>query len=311
MNKNMKKGLGAAALVLALVAGIITGSQTPKVQMKDGSNIVYESDFGVLTAKEYHDMMVDNQQELVLYSKFEKDVLSSFEKDESIKEAAASRVKMTEQNLKEEDRLSMDGELKSMGYKGFDELTLFYENMIYRDRVSDTYVQDNLNELFPAYAKEHNPRMVSHILIKVENVNKITDEEQTKLNSIRQRILNGEDFKEVAKEVSDDNSKESGGNLGLMDKNTPFIPSFLAAALKQEAGQIYDWVPSEYGFHLIRVDATDAETIQKQEGLSMQIVQSEPKISVTVMSKIIKDSNIEFLDEAFEKQIYDIMGGSF
>lgn len=310
MNKNIKRGLVALALILALATGIIVGNQSPNAPLKDGSNIVYESDFGQLSAKEYYALMTENQRDLTLYAKFEKDILSSFTKDESIKDTAKSRVAMVEQNLNEENRNQMDAELRSMGYDGMNDLTLFYENMIYRDRIADEYVKANIDEIYPTYAKEYNPRTVSHILIKVADVSKPTEEEISNLTSIRQRILDGEAFETVAKEVSDDTSKEQGGYLGLMDKNTPFIPSFLEAALKQEAGEIYDWIPSEYGFHLILVNSTDAETIKKENELPMQIVQSEPQISITVMTKIIKDSNIEFIDKDFEKKIFDIMGGA-
>lgn len=310
MKPNTKKFLVVGALALALVAGIATGSQGSKAPIKDGSNVVYESEYGQLSAREYYKLMVDNQQELVIYSKFEKDVLSSFEKDKETVESAQARTKMAKENLDEENMKKMDDELRTMGYDGIDELQLFYENMIYRDRVASTYVQENLDALFPNYEKEHKPRLVSHILIKVEDTDNVTTEEQAKLDSIKKRILDGEDFKTVAKEVSDDNSKEAGGYLGLMDKNTPFITSFLEAALAQEAGQIYDWVPSEYGFHLILVDSTESEQLKLETDLPMLIVSAEAQVSVTVMTKIIQDSGIEFVDKDFEKKILDIMGGS-
>lgn len=302
INKNIKR-FSIAMVTLSLLSGC--ASSAP---VKDGSPVVYESDFGQVSAKEYYGMMKQNQK-LVLYARFEKDVLSSFKKDQSIIDTAKSRVDSMTATLKDEDKESMDIELRSMGYKGMDELQIFFENMIYRDRMSVDYVNQNMNEIYPTYAKEYLPRLVSHILVKVEDVDKPTKEEQEKLNSIRNRVLKGESFATVAKEVSDDTSKEQGGSLGLMDKTTNFVPTFLAAALSQKEGQIADWVKSEHGYHLILVDSTDPETIQKDSNLAMQIVQSEPKISVAVMNKIITDSKVEFLDETFEKEITEILEG--
>lgn len=310
MKKNTKLGLGIGGITLLVIAIVLVSTQSPKAPIKDDSYVIYETTYGQVSAKEYYKTLSESQLELAMYAKFEKDILDSMEKDSNVTEVAKQRVKDIKENVQEAELKKMGDELTAMGYNGIEELEGFFANMIYRDHIANQYVNENIDELFPGYAQEFKPRTVSHILIKVEDVTNPTAEEKANLSNIRKRILDGENFADVAKELSVDTSKEQGGALGLMDKNTPYVETFLNAALTQEAGKIYDWVASEHGFHLILVDATDEDTIKKTDGIEMQIVQSVPQVSLTVMNKIINDSGVEFLDDDFKNKIFKIMEGA-
>ncbi len=73
------------------------------------------------------------------------------------------------------------------------------------------------------------------------------------LQDIRERVLNGEDFAELAKEYSDDpGSAQYGGELGFVERGQ-FVPEFEAAALKMEAGDLSQPIESDFGFHLIEL----------------------------------------------------------
>lgn len=310
MNKNTKIGFGIGGIILVVIAIVLVTTQSPKAPIKDGSYVIYETTYGQVSAKEYYNLLINSQLDLSMYAKFEKDVLDSMDKSDDVITVAKQRAKDITDSVQEAELNQMADELYAMGYNGLDELEGFFANMIYRDQAANQYVSENIDALFPEYAENFKPRTVSHILIKVEDISNPTNEEKETLANIRQRILNGEDFAEVAKEVSVDTSKDQGGALGLMDKTTPYVEPFLNATLAQEPGKIYDWVQSEHGFHLILVNATDAETLKKTNGIEMQIVQSVPQVSLTVMTKIINDSGIEFLDENFKNKIYKIMEGA-
>lgn len=304
--KKYTKHIVASLVVVALVITIAITSAN-KVPQKEGSPLVYESSYGAISQKEYFEMLNTPQSDILVYAKFETDLLTAIEKDETIIENAKKQAMLMLENTPDDQLSGMEAELKQMGYDGMDELHVYFENMMYRDRVATEYVTENMDALFPAYQEENKARTISHILIKVEDVSNPTAEETANLKAIRQRILDGEDFATVAKEVSVDTSKEQGGALGLMDASTPFVPQFLKAALEQEAGQIYDWVQSEYGFHLILVNDTDPDVIKKIDGLASMMVQSTPKISVTIMQKIMVDADVKFSDEAFEARLNEII----
>ncbi len=71
---------------------------------------------------------------------------------------------------------------------------------------------------------------------------------------IRQEILEGADFGDVARrESADSGSAERGGDLGEVALGT-FVPQFEEAALTLRPGQISEPVQSEFGYHIIRLE---------------------------------------------------------
>jgi peptidyl-prolyl cis-trans isomerase SurA len=92
----------------------------------------------------------------------------------------------------------------------------------------------------------------SHILLKPSA---IRDEAQTiaLAKELRQRALNGEDFRELAKEYSEDiGSAQEGGDLGW---TTPgqLVPEFQKAMDESAPGEIHVPVASQFGWHVIKV----------------------------------------------------------
>ena len=94
----------------------------------------------------------------------------------------------------------------------------------------------------------------SHILVKVDADAAQEDKAlaQEKIEGIREQLLAGEDFAELAKSLSDCPSGEYGGDLGTFGRGR-MVASFEAAAFAQEAGDIGDIVTSPFGFHIIKV----------------------------------------------------------
>ena len=104
-------------------------------------------------------------------------------------------------------------------------------------------------------------RTVAHILVRVGAT--ATDEERAaarkKIESVREALLNGADFAQVARETSDCASASRGGELGLIPKGRE-DPAFEEAVYTQEIGEIGEVVESVVGFHVIKVlDELDEE----------------------------------------------------
>ncbi len=72
------------------------------------------------------------------------------------------------------------------------------------------------------------------------------------LTEIRERIVAGEDFGELARKYSDDGSARGGGDLGWTQRGK-FVPPFEAAAYKLDPGQISEVVETQFGFHIIQL----------------------------------------------------------
>lgn len=80
------------------------------------------------------------------------------------------------------------------------------------------------------------------------------------ITAVKQRIDNGEAFGDVAKEVSEDPSAESGGNLGKLKLDDLGNEEFSKAAEALAIGEVSDPVLTPFGFHLIQVTGKDRQT---------------------------------------------------
>jgi peptidyl-prolyl cis-trans isomerase SurA len=80
-------------------------------------------------------------------------------------------------------------------------------------------------------------------------------EAKKKLELLKERVLSGEKFEELALLYSDDlGSRKAGGELDFR-KRGELVPEFEAAALKLKPGEMSEIVESPFGFHLIQLIA--------------------------------------------------------
>jgi peptidyl-prolyl cis-trans isomerase SurA len=70
------------------------------------------------------------------------------------------------------------------------------------------------------------------------------------------RLLEGEDFAELAKKYSDDPSAKDGGSLGSLKKGE-LAPDIEAAILRLRPGEISTPFRSQVGYHLFRLDSRE------------------------------------------------------
>ena len=107
----------------------------------------------------------------------------------------------------------------------------------------EVYAQENLSTE-GQMNKEYTQVRASHILVK-------TEEEAKQL---REEIVAGKDFAEVAKEVSLCPSGKEGGDLGYFRKGQ-MVPEFENAAFTLPIGQVSEPIKTQFGWHLIVVTA--------------------------------------------------------
>jgi peptidyl-prolyl cis-trans isomerase D len=122
------------------------------------------------------------------------------------------------------------------------------EKVFYQDNVSQYKLEDRAH--------------VAHILFKT--VGK-TDAEAAEIKKKAEDVLNkakhGGNFADLAKQNSEDTTKDKGGDLGWIVRGQT-VPEFEAAAFSLPKGSISDLVKTQYGFHIIQV--IDRETARTQ-----------------------------------------------
>jgi peptidyl-prolyl cis-trans isomerase C len=110
---------------------------------------------------------------------------------------------------------------------------------------------DENSELFDAEAQVH----ARHIIFNatLESDAKTVAEARTKAEAARKRALAGEDFAELARELSEGPTAPNGGDLGFFAQGQT-APAFSAAAFALEPGGISPVVRTPFGLHVIKVE---------------------------------------------------------
>lgn len=143
---------------------------------------------------------------------------------------------------------------------GYDTLPSFisefegYKKELVKPYLTNKEVEESL--ITEAYERMKEEINASHILISVaENASpEDTLKAYEKIMAIRERILNGEPFDEVARATSDDPSaKNNGGNLGYFTAFNMIYP-FESAAYKTGVEEVSMPVRTKYGYHIIQVN---------------------------------------------------------
>jgi len=162
------------------------------------------------------------------------------------------------------------------------------------DEESKAYYDAN-----PQLFKQPEQVKASHILIKVEA--DATDEQKAearkKINDIQQKIKNGGDFAELAKEYSEGPSNVRGGDLGYFRRGQMVKP-FEDAAFAMQTDEVSDVVETRFGYHLIKVYDKKPEQIvayaDVKEQLDQRMKQEKAeKEANQYIEQLKKDAKIE------------------
>ena len=103
----------------------------------------------------------------------------------------------------------------------------------------------------------------SHILV----------EDEATANDVKRRLDDGEDFADVARELSTCPSNENGGNLGHFTRGR-MVPEFEEAAFALELDEVSKPVKTQFGYHIIKLDHRHEARKQELEEVKDQIGQN-------------------------------------
>jgi len=208
-----------------------------------------------------------------------------FPNEEKFKDAL-SKKKLSEETVKSQ-----------MG-QGMAIQKLIDEKIVQKITISDKETKAYYDS-HPDFFKEPEQVKASHILIKVEPK---FDESQKaearkKIETIQQKLKEGQDFAALAKEFSECPSSEKGGDLGYFRRGQMVKP-FEDAAFSLEPNKTSDIVETMFGYHLIKTIDKKPETIvpykDVKDKLEQYLKQEEVKKEIKLyVDKLRKKAKVE------------------
>lgn len=130
-------------------------------------------------------------------------------------------------------------------------------------------------------------REASHILITVKD-DADNDAALEKIEGIRARIVAGEDFADLARELSEDpGSAGDGGSLGEIERGV-MVQTFEAELFSMQVDELSEPVKTGFGWHLIKLHAISGGEVQSFESVRAELED-------------------EIRTELAESQIYDLV----
>jgi len=131
------------------------------------------------------------------------------------------------------------------------DIIFFNPNKIEEVEVTEEEKQQYYDEHKEDYKKDP-ARKLKYVLVNLQPSEADKKIVKTKVDSIYQLALSGEDFTELAKEYSEGPSAPKGGDLGYFTRGR-MVPAFEKAAFGLNKNEISEPVKTQFGWHIIKL----------------------------------------------------------
>ncbi len=314
----MKKILLCLVLLL-LVTGC--GNQ-PKLE--NGQEAVVSLNDGMISVDELYQEMKDSYAIGILLDMVDERILAQkYPESDEEKEYIDNQIQTWLLTFKDQATLLQVTQSK-LGISTMDGLRSylslqFKENKAIEDYVKSLVTDKEIQKYYDD--KVFGDIKARHILITSEATSSMTESEKSekeaealqKAKDIIARLDNGEDFSELAKEFSsDDSNKDNGGDLGYFSTGE-MVEEFETAAKKLEVGSYTkEPVKTTYGYHIILKDdekekaPLDQWTDKIRETLANQKLEDDATLQVTALMELRKEAGMSIVDDNLKDQ-YDLL----
>jgi peptidyl-prolyl cis-trans isomerase D len=172
---------------------------------------------------------------------------------------------------------------------------LHFDPEAFRPKIKVT--EEELRDYYdtnPSEFKTEKTVEARHILIKLdpEASPDAVEKGRTKALDILAKAKEGKDFSELAKKYSEGPSKTEGGYLGAFKKDMMVKP-FADKAFSMSAGEISEPVRTRFGWHLIKVEKVNEESIVAFE-------EAKPKIQKKLTDERAKNLAYDEAEATYE-----------
>lgn len=277
-----------------------------------------------ITADELYDTLKENYAANYLILQIDTAILDDkYPTNSEMNEYVDNQIKMYQMMYGNSEEKLLEA-LQSAGYK---DLAEFKQSVLLnykRELATKDYAKENISDsdINKYYENDvYGEITVRHILVDLDVNDSMTDEEKQetqekankKINEIYEKLNNGTDFKEVAKEYSDDSAtKNDGGLVGTFSKKEMierFNSEFEEAVRDLKVGSYTKkTVKSTYGYHIIYKD--EQKTKPKLDEVKETIIDAlvedaldnDTKAQYKALIKLREDYGLTINDDTISKQ---------
>ena len=267
---------------------------------REFAQVLLSTEAGKEVLNEYRKIVVEGliMEKLLVGEAEERNLTISQEKQDEIFNRQIEYI-LTQQGMTEEQLV------EALKGEGFDSLEAYKEAFLQSNEkqfllgelqnaildplsVDIQEVEAYYNENIEQYNYEAEIR-ASHILLETEE----------KALEVLDKINNGADFAELAREYSTGPSGEKGGDLGFFGQNSNMDKDFKDAAFALELNKVSEPIKTQFGYHLIKV------TEMKEAGTTT-FEEAKDTINEQLLSAKKQEKWNEFVTELREKAEIEI-----
>ena len=313
-------------LMSTILVLTLTGCGKNDTNPSNGDTSVIEltkNDFKI-SANELYDTLKENYATSYLISQIDTAILNKeYETNNEMNEYVDNQIKMYQMMYGNSEQKLLEA-LQSAGYKDLAEFKSTVLLNYKRELATKDYEKKNISDsdINKYYEKEvYGEITIRHILIDLDINDSMTDEEKNeaqekannKINEIYEKLKNGTDFKEVAKEYSDDDAtKKDGGLVGTFTKKemiSRFNSEFEIAARDLKVGNYTKKaVKSSYGYHIIYKDEQKEKPKLEEvkdtiiDELVEEALDNDKKAQYKALIQLREDYGLTINDDVIKKQ---------
>lgn len=180
------------------------------------------------------------------------------------------------------------------------------QNLVTKDiKVDEKEVKDYYEKNKDRYPKD--PKKVTKVHLAHILIQGRTPEEQQKakvqIENIKKKLDKGELFEKLAKEYSQDGSRDKGGDLGTKSViNSGFVEEFINGAIPLKDGEVSEPVRTQFGYHLIKMIKKYQEPVKSFDEVKNEIKETllnkkKNELWTNKITEIKKNAKIKIYEE--------------